>query len=166
MFEILIIPHTLNINNWRTTSAKSINHNVIRKLIEYSLKHLLVRAMFASNVLHILLLKVGRYYDPHSGLQGAKGLMLFIIIAYNFSITGLLAIASVFHICLSSLLSYSFTKSMPGKFEGSSKRKFGGSEKKLLFFEDIKMAALTCSEIQARKVGSLFSKQCCQNMFV
>ena len=34
IFEILIIPQTLNINNWRTTSAKSINLDSIRKLIE------------------------------------------------------------------------------------------------------------------------------------
>ena len=38
-FEMPIIPQTWNINNLRTTSAKSINVHNIRKLIEYSLKN-------------------------------------------------------------------------------------------------------------------------------
>ena len=38
IFETPIIPQNLNINNLRTTSAKSINPPTIRKLIEYSLK--------------------------------------------------------------------------------------------------------------------------------
>ena len=44
-FEMPIILQTLN-NNLRTTSAKSINLYTIRKLIEYSLKHVSVKAMF------------------------------------------------------------------------------------------------------------------------
>ena len=39
IFEIPIIPQTLNINNQRTTSAESINLDIIKKLIEYSLKN-------------------------------------------------------------------------------------------------------------------------------
>ena len=35
-----VIPQTLNVNNLRTTSAKSINLHTIRKLTEYSLKQL------------------------------------------------------------------------------------------------------------------------------
>ena len=44
-FEMPIILQTLN-NNLRTTSAKSINLYTIRKLIEYSLKNVSVKAMF------------------------------------------------------------------------------------------------------------------------
>ena len=35
IFEIPIIPQTLNINNWRTASANSINLDIIRKLIDF-----------------------------------------------------------------------------------------------------------------------------------
>ena len=38
IFEMPIIAQTLNINNLRTASAKSINLHTIRKLTEYSLK--------------------------------------------------------------------------------------------------------------------------------
>ena len=38
IFEMPIIAQTLNINNLRTVSAKSINLHTIRKLTEYSLK--------------------------------------------------------------------------------------------------------------------------------
>ena len=38
IFEMPIIPQTLNTNNLRNTSAKSINLHTIRKLIECSLK--------------------------------------------------------------------------------------------------------------------------------
>ena len=44
IFEIPIITRTLNINNLRTTSAKSINLHTIRKLVGYSLN------MFKGNV--------------------------------------------------------------------------------------------------------------------
>ena len=40
IFEMPIITQTLNINNLRTTSAKSINLHTIRKLVEYSLKNI------------------------------------------------------------------------------------------------------------------------------
>ena len=36
-FEKPIIPQTLHINNLRTTSAKSVNLDTLRKLIKYSL---------------------------------------------------------------------------------------------------------------------------------
>ena len=39
IFEMPIIPQTLNTNNLRNTSAKSINLHTIRKLIECSLKN-------------------------------------------------------------------------------------------------------------------------------
>ena len=56
IFEIPITPQTLNINNWRTASAKSISLDIIRKLIEYSLKEGVVKAMFALIFSEILLL--------------------------------------------------------------------------------------------------------------
>ena len=48
LFEIPIIPQTLNINNYRTTSAKSINLHIIRKFIEYSLKTFLSKQYLVS----------------------------------------------------------------------------------------------------------------------
>ena len=50
-----IIPQTLNINNLRTTSAKSINLQKIRKLIENSLKNVRVKTVFTLTLLEILL---------------------------------------------------------------------------------------------------------------
>ena len=44
IFEISMIPQTLNIKNYRTKSAKSINLHIIRKLIKYFLKKGLVKA--------------------------------------------------------------------------------------------------------------------------
>ena len=55
IFEMSIIPQTLNISNLRTTSAKSINLHTIRKLIKYSLEKVLVKTMFTLNVFQILL---------------------------------------------------------------------------------------------------------------
>ena len=71
IFEMPIIPQTLNINNSRITRAKYIDLHTIRKLIEYSLKN--------DQCLLLLFLrywypKVGRYYHPLSGVQGANGL--------------------------------------------------------------------------------------------
>ena len=43
IFEMPINPPTLNINNFRTTSAKSINLHTIRKLVEYSLKNVVCK---------------------------------------------------------------------------------------------------------------------------
>ena len=57
IFEIPIIPTSLNINNWTTTSAKSINLHIIRKLIEYFLKNICVKTMFTLPVFEILLFK-------------------------------------------------------------------------------------------------------------
>ena len=50
-----IITQTLNINNLRTTSAKSINLRTITKLVEYSLKNVAAKAMFTLTVFEILL---------------------------------------------------------------------------------------------------------------
>ena len=50
-----IIPQTLNINSSRITKAKSINLHTIRKLIEYSLKNVPIKAMFTPTVFDILM---------------------------------------------------------------------------------------------------------------
>ena len=55
LFEIPIISQNLNINNKRTTIVKSINLHIIRKLIEDSLKSVVVKAMFTLTVFEILL---------------------------------------------------------------------------------------------------------------
>ena len=54
-FEMPIIQQTLNINNSRTTRAKSINLHTIRKLIEYSLKNRPIKAIFTPTVFEILM---------------------------------------------------------------------------------------------------------------
>ena len=59
IFEMPITTQTLNINNLRTTSSKSINLHTIRNLIEYSLKKVVVKATFTLRVSEILLF-VGR----------------------------------------------------------------------------------------------------------
>ena len=50
-----IITQTLNINNLRTTSGKSINLHTIRKLVEYCLKDVVAKAMFTLSAFEILL---------------------------------------------------------------------------------------------------------------
>ena len=45
-YEMLIIPQTLSINNFRTISAKLINLHTIRKLIKNSFKNVPVKARF------------------------------------------------------------------------------------------------------------------------
>ena len=57
IFEISIIPQTLNITNYRTPSAKPINLDIIRKFIEFSLKNNCVKTMFSLTVFGILLFK-------------------------------------------------------------------------------------------------------------
>ena len=55
IFEIPKISQTFNINNWKTTNAKSIYLDIIRKLIEYCLKKVPVEAIFTLTVSEILL---------------------------------------------------------------------------------------------------------------
>ena len=52
--EIPEIPQILNIYNQRTVSEKSANREIIRKLIKYSSRNVLVKAMFAFTVFKIL----------------------------------------------------------------------------------------------------------------
>ena len=71
IFEIPIIPHILNMKSCRTTSAKSINLDIIKKFIEYSSKHFHVKAIFTFTVFEI------RFFEGRSVLwlaHGAKGL--------------------------------------------------------------------------------------------
>ena len=65
-----IIPQTLSIKNLRTTNAKSMNMHVLRKLIEYSLKNLLLKAMFTIAVFGIFLLKDRSVVSPAQQCTG------------------------------------------------------------------------------------------------
>ena len=67
-----IIPQTLNINNLRTTSAVSMKLHIIRKLTEYSLKSVGVKAMFTLTIFEILLFEGRGYYHPPSRGTGSK----------------------------------------------------------------------------------------------
>ena len=58
IFEIPIIPQTLNINNYRNTRTKSINLHIIRRLIRYSLKKPCLKAMLTFTVFETLLFEV------------------------------------------------------------------------------------------------------------
>ena len=48
IFEMPIIIQNLNINNPRTTGAKSINLHTIRKLVEHSLKNFMGKGNLSS----------------------------------------------------------------------------------------------------------------------
>ena len=50
-----IIPQTLNVDNLRTTNAKSINLHVIKKFIKYSFKNVPVKAIFTLTIFEMLL---------------------------------------------------------------------------------------------------------------
>ena len=67
-----IIPQNLNINNLRTTSAKSINLHLIKKLIEYSLKSVSVNSMFTPTVFEILLSEGRSVISPAQRGTGSK----------------------------------------------------------------------------------------------
>ena len=64
IFEILIILQTLNINDFRTISGKSINLDIIRKLIEYSLKKISMKKMFTLIFIKIALFKCSSVLSP------------------------------------------------------------------------------------------------------
>ena len=74
ILELQIITQTLNINNLRTKSAKSINLPTIRKLVEHSLKNVWERQYLFLTFSRHCCPKVGQYCDTYSGAQGAKGL--------------------------------------------------------------------------------------------
>ena len=70
-----IIKETLNINNLRATSAKSINLHNIRKLVEYSLNNVLPIQCLLLPLLIYCSPKVGRHCNPPNWAQRAKGLI-------------------------------------------------------------------------------------------
>ena len=72
--EISIIPQTLNINNKRTTSAKSINLDIVTKLNKNSLKMFLWRQWLLLPFSRYCCSKAGCYFHRPSEVQGAKEL--------------------------------------------------------------------------------------------
>ena len=72
IFDIPIIPQTLNINNWKTARAKSINLDIIRKLIEYSLKNVVEKAMFNLTIFDILLFESRSVLCPAQQVAGSE----------------------------------------------------------------------------------------------
>ena len=69
-----ILTQTLNTNNVRTISAKSVNLHTIGKLIEYSLKNFWQRQCFFLPLLRDCCPKVGWYCDPSSGAKVGEAL--------------------------------------------------------------------------------------------
>ena len=78
IFEMPKIKQTLNINNLRTTSAKSVNLHTITKLIEYSLKNVHVKAMLTLTVFEIFLFEVREHYQPPSGISGSEWVKVLV----------------------------------------------------------------------------------------
>ena len=79
IFEMPTIVETLNINNLRTTSAKSINMHTIRKLIEYSFKNVTVKAMFSLTVSKILLFKGWSVLPPSRRGAGSERVNVYFL---------------------------------------------------------------------------------------
>ena len=73
-----VIPQNLNINNLRTTSAKSINLHLIRKLIEYSLKSVSVNSMFTPTVFEILLSEGRSVISPAQRGTGSESVKVSV----------------------------------------------------------------------------------------
>ena len=73
IFEIPVITQDLNINNLRTTSAKSINLNTIRKLLEYSLKGAGEKTVFILRVSGILRSEGRSVLSAAQRRSGSKG---------------------------------------------------------------------------------------------
>ena len=78
IFEIAIIPQTLNINNWRTTRVKSINLHIFRKLIKYSINMFLWRPCLLSPLSRYSCSNLGWYYDQPSGSERVEGLTYWL----------------------------------------------------------------------------------------
>ena len=72
IFEMPIITQTLNINNLRTTSAKSINLHTIRKLVELSFKIIVKKTMFFISFERYCCPNAGRCCNVSSGAQGTQ----------------------------------------------------------------------------------------------
>ena len=80
-----IIPQTLNINNLRTTRAKSINLHTIITSTEYSFKKVLGKATFTPIVYEILLFECRSAFKSKvsTWVQGAKEIMVEIFTIIN-----------------------------------------------------------------------------------
>ena len=72
IFEMPVSRQTLNINNLRTTRAKSINLNTIRKIIEYSLKTAILKTIFILIVFEIFLLEFRSVLSPTQRGTGSE----------------------------------------------------------------------------------------------
>ena len=70
--NILILPKNLNINNLRTTSAKSINLHTIRTLIQYSF------LFFALTVFEMLLSEGKSVLSPAQRGTGSEGVKVSV----------------------------------------------------------------------------------------
>ena len=96
IFEMQIFPQTLNINNLKTTSAKSISMHTIGKLIKYSLKSVRVKTMFTLTVFEILLLKGRLVLSPGTERVNMNFLSVqssfFVITSFLSSLTSLIFI--------------------------------------------------------------------------
>ena len=78
IFEMPILTQTLNTNNVRTISAKSINLHTIGKLIEYSLKIFLAKAMFFLSVIARLLSKSRLVLWPTQRCKGWRSVKFLV----------------------------------------------------------------------------------------
>ena len=67
-----VILQTLNTNNSRTTTAKSINLHTIRKLIEYSLKNIVMKVVFTPTVFEILMSECRSVLSPAQRGTGSE----------------------------------------------------------------------------------------------
>ena len=96
IFEMQIFPQTLNINNLKATSAKSISMHTIGKLIKYSLKSVRVKTMFTLTVFEILLLKGRLVLSPGTERVNMNFLFVqssfFVITSFLSSLTSLIFI--------------------------------------------------------------------------
>ena len=72
IFQMPIIPQTFNINNSRTTGAKSINLHTIRKLIEYSLSKIWIKEILTPTVFEILISEGRLVLSPAQRCTGSK----------------------------------------------------------------------------------------------
>ena len=78
IFENPINSQTLNINNLRTKSAKSINLDINRKVIKYYSKKFLEKSIFTLTIFEILMFNSRSILPPPPPIhprevQGAKG---------------------------------------------------------------------------------------------
>ena len=83
IFERPIITQTLNINNLKATSAKSIKLHTIRKLVKYSFKNVTSKAMFTLTVFEILLSERRSVLPPVQRGAGSERVNVWTIFCYT-----------------------------------------------------------------------------------